>query len=337
MAISYSRSLGGAWRRTRHLLFAPWDLGRWFVLGFTAWLAGFLASGSGGGQFLQQVFDQDERYNIANWPDQAGDAARSVMAEAWLFILILGLVLLFVVVGVVMLWVGSRGQFMFLDNLVHRRTEVSRPWREYGPQGDGLFLWQIVFSILVVLVVGGLVLAGVLWGGALLAMDAATLPFFLAAGVVAFVVTVTLAYVEFFLLHAVVPVMYRHRCGVLEGWRRFGAVFSRQPGHLVLFGLLQAGIAVVGGAILVMAGLATCCVGLLLMAIPYLGTVITLPLPVFQRYLDLEFLARLEPDWDLLGDVDTPVSGQVQGDGAVVRTEDVGPDAGGPETGSQEP
>jgi hypothetical protein len=316
------------------LLFAPFDLGRWFVLGFTAWLAGLLSSAGSTGRGVQYVLDGDnDAWDPSDWSGAVEDTVASVMAEAWLFAVALGLLLLAVVLGVVLLWVGSRGQFMFLDNLIHRRTEVSRPWHEFGAQGDGLFVWQVVFSILVTVVLGGLVLLGVLWGGALAAADIPLWPFFVGAGVAGFVIVVTLAYVEFFLLHAVVPVMYHHRCGVLEGWRRFGAVFRREPGHLVLFGLLQAGVAVVAAAVFMIAGVATCCVGLLLMALPFIGTVVTLPLPTFQRYLDLEILAGLEADWDLLSPAG---SGEVQGDGAVVRTEDVGPDAGGPQPGPED-
>lgn len=72
------------------------------------------------------------------------------------------------------------------------------------------------------------------------------------------------------------------------------------------------------------------------MAIPYLGTVVILPLPVFQRYLDLEFLARLEPDWNLLAGDETTESGDLEGDGTVVRTEDLGPDAGAEQPGPQD-
>ncbi|RKZ19511.1 hypothetical protein DRQ50_01935 [bacterium] len=337
MTLSYSRALGGAWQRMKRLLFNPWDAGRWFVLGFTAWLADFLSSAGGGNGALKWLFNDDnDRLNLSDWSYEAGDTIREIMAQAWLVGLVAVLVLVGVVVGLALLWVGSRGQFMFLDNLVHRRTEVTAPWHRYGPQGDSLFLWQIVFSIVATVVLGALALAGMLWGSALLAMDGAALPFFLITGIVVFVMIVTLLYVEFFLLHAVVPIMYRHRCGVLEGWRRFGAVFSRQPGHLVLFGLLQLGVGMVGAAVLMVAGLATCCVGLALMAIPYLGTVVILPLPVFQRYLDLEFLARLEPDWNLLAGDETTESGDLEGDGTVVRTEDLGPDAGAEQPGPQD-
>jgi hypothetical protein len=38
----------------------------------------------------------------------------------------------------------------------------------------------------------------------------------------------------------------------------------------------------------------------MLMVIPYLGTVLLLPYPVFMRYFSLTFLASLGPEWNLL-------------------------------------
>jgi hypothetical protein len=250
-------------------------------------------------------------------------------------VLVVVLLILALLVGLVMLWIGSRGQFMLLDNLVHRRSEVTRPWREFAAQGDSLFLWQLAYAVVAFFLVGLLVVGGVLAGGLVLATEQAalSLPFFVGAGIVAFVVVAILVFIEFFLLHAVVPIMCRYRCSATAAWRRFLAVFRDRPWPFLLFGLLQLGVTLVAASVVLTAGLVTCCVGLLLMALPYVGAVITLPVPVFQRYLDLEFLGRLESDWKLLAD--TAASGQVEGDGAVVRAEDVGPDAGADEPGPQ--
>jgi hypothetical protein len=53
------------------------------------------------------------------------------------------------------------------------------------------------------------------------------------------------------------------------------------------------------GAMAMLAALATllsCCLAL----VPYLGSVILLPLTVFQRLYPLAFLEQLGPDWQLL-------------------------------------
>jgi len=37
----------------------------------------------------------------------------------------------------------SRGKFMFLDNVVHDRAEVSQPWQDFRRLGNSLFLGSI--------------------------------------------------------------------------------------------------------------------------------------------------------------------------------------------------
>ena len=56
-AFSFSEPLSRAWTRMTDALFRPFDIKKWFVVGFTAWLAG-LASGGGGGSSAGQSGDR---------------------------------------------------------------------------------------------------------------------------------------------------------------------------------------------------------------------------------------------------------------------------------------
>ena len=47
--ISVTAPVGQALDRVKRMLFQPFDLGKWFVIGFCAWLAGLGESGGGGG------------------------------------------------------------------------------------------------------------------------------------------------------------------------------------------------------------------------------------------------------------------------------------------------
>ena len=47
-------------------------------------------------------------------------------------------------------------------------------------------------------------------------------------------------------------------------------------------------------------GLLTCCIGWLLLAIPYIGAVVMLPIYVTFRSLDLEFLGQFGAEYTLL-------------------------------------
>src|SRR5690606_22233939 len=84
-------------------------------------------------------------------------------------------------------------------------------------------------------------------------------------------------YISLFLKDFVVPIMYKHRIGVLSAWKEFLQLFSAHILSFIGYGLFVfvLGIAIVIGVILF--GLLTCCIGLLVLAIPYIGAVILLP------------------------------------------------------------
>ena len=148
----------------KQILFNPFDIGKWFVLGFTAWLA-TLASGSSQGtggtggtggtagalddpQIVEEAFGEAKDWVMENleWVVGAG-----------VFI-----ALIVVVVTVVVTWVQSRGKFMLLDNVVNNRALVGQPWKEFRSEGNSLFLWSLVFSLIAF---WSLEVASGVWGG----------------------------------------------------------------------------------------------------------------------------------------------------------------------------
>lgn len=88
--------------------------------------------------------------------------------------------------------------------------------------------------------------------------------------------------------------MHRYNLGALDGWRRFFDLFSNNAWPFLLCGLLALLLGL-GVAILVVTfGLMTCCLGFLLLLIPYIGSVILLPISVFYRSFTVEFLAQFD-------------------------------------------
>lgn len=350
MQISYSNPFNQAWLRMKSFLFNPLDPGKWFVLGFTAWLAQFdpdflfsfnFKNGDWGNQFRLDGLSGDS----PRWDDFS-----SVPIPAWSVPILITLAIVGLLIGLVLLWVQCRGKFMFLDNLVHGRSEVVRPWREQASLGDSAFLWQVIFTI-VCLVVFGTVAAAVVLGmvvpGLLDAPTAGMIILAILGGTLLFMLSMVAIYTQFFMNRFVIPLMYRDRIGVMEGWRRFLALFGENPLHFVLYGLFYLVVSIVGWLLFLIMGFATCCVGLLLISLPYLGSVLTLPLSVLLRYMDLEFLTQFDGGKGFLSplpvidpgpqDTSTLESDQVDGDGTMIRPEDVGPDAGGPQPGPQDP
>ena len=92
----------------------------------------------------------------------------------------------------------------------------------------------------------------------------------------------------------VVPIMYIRRVTVREAWLEFRDSFL--SGHIGLFILYAIFQIVIGMAIGIIAALMIC-LTLCLAALPYLGSVILLPLTVFMRSYSLYFIEQFGSEW----------------------------------------
>jgi hypothetical protein len=96
------------------------------------------------------------------------------------------------------------------------------------------------------------------------------------------------------LMDFVVPVMYLRRIPVLEAWRVvITTIAMEHPSSFALYFLARFILSIVIGTLSVFVSIITCCIAL----IPYVGSVILLPLTVFQLTYPLAFLQQLGPEW----------------------------------------
>ncbi|MGD8394695.1 MAG: hypothetical protein PVF43_04390 [Candidatus Eiseniibacteriota bacterium] len=304
MHIAYLDPLRRAWQRMRWMLLSPFDATRWLVIGFTVWLAHLTDTWTWFGG--KDAPDIGARIQVDAWHDVAYDVVESVrelFAHGLEIAVVVLLGILAFAVYVVLLWLGSRGVFMFLDNLVHNRAEVKQPWRAYGERGDSLFLWRIVFGVLCVIATVPLVVFGVMvlmpviladWGAAF------SVPAVILLAFVALLLGLAIAFVDFFLIHFVAPIMYLNDVKVMEAWRLFLPVLREHPGSFILYALFYFLLWVCVAACIVLAGLLTCCIGWLVLSIPVIGTTLLLPVHLTLRTFDLEFLAQFGPECDLV-------------------------------------
>ncbi len=296
MSARYAEPLGRAWTRTKWSLFSPFDPGKWIVAAFAAWLAN-LGQRGGAPAWSFPYRDDDFWGNLGALP---GDWHDWLLSPLGLGILALA-ACCGVCLAVFLMWVSSRGKFVFLDDVSRNRAAIAAPWREFRVEGNSLFLWRLLFGLLALaaaaILAAAIVLLWIGLGGEEVA--GAGLVFLAVASVLAGLpVAVLVAYVYCFLEHFVVPIMYRDRVGAAEGWRRFLRLFRRRPWAFALYGLfllvLYIGLLI---AILV-AGCATCCVGFLLLALPYVWAVILLPVLFTFRAFGPEFLSQFGPaEW----------------------------------------
>jgi hypothetical protein len=305
MNIDYLEPLSRAWERMKSILWRPFDLATWVVLGFSAWLAG-LADGAGGGGW-KWILDEDDfpsRYHVGSMGDGFREASEALILLPIIFVVVMAVAALLLLI----LWVSSRAKFVFLDNVVHNRAEIVDPWNRFREIGNSLFLWRVGF-----IVASGLVVIVLLF---LFLAPAATFSFSDAFGGLSFaaiffgvllmiVFGILAAYVALFLEAFVIPIMYKFDLKATEAWRYFLPWLKARPWPFILYGLLILLLGFLFVVFFAMACALSCCI----LAIPYVGTVILLPIWVTYRLFSVEFLAQFDPGFDLFTPAIVPAEG----------------------------
>lgn len=299
MSMSVTTPINQSIDRTKRILFDPFDLKKWFVLGFCAWLAHLGESGGG--------------FNTGSHGGGRGGGPRDIeraVSHAWEWVLanlvIVGIVaglifLVLVTIWLVITWLNSRGKFMFLDGVVHNRGAVVRPWSEYKREGNSVFLFSIVYDMVATVIVL-LILALIV----LLAWGDIRVEHFGAGAISAILVTlggflpfiIICVLISAILKDFVVPAMYLRRIGVIEGWGiAVREILRPHTGSVVLFYLMKVLLSIVVGILCFIVICALCIVTCCIAMLPYISTVILLPVYVFWRCYSLFFIEQIGREW----------------------------------------
>jgi len=283
--IEIFKPFGESFELMKKILCQPFDLKKWLVIGFAAWLANLGGGGGGGGN--------------VNYPDNRREDAQKLnetIRQIPQPVLITGICVLvcFVLLLIVLFaWLRARGRFILVDCIVRNRVAIVEPWKEFRAEGNSFFL----FSLLVVLALAVIVIAGLLlivpfisWG------DQAQpgVPFWIGLSLFVFV-AVCLAFVWALASQLMVPIMYRQRCPARLAFAQAVDLVTSHPGPILLYVLFLLLLGVAVFMISCAVTCATCCIA----AIPYVGTVILLPIPVTLGAFSLLFLRQFGPDYDV--------------------------------------
>ncbi len=306
LTVSVIDPIGPTLEKVKMILFKPFDLRKWFVIGFCAWLA-FLGSGGGPGgpggggdgvkikdssSETREVIDQTKEFVLENL--------------AWIIPVALTVFVLIIALWLVVTWLSSRGRFMFLHCVAENKAEVSVPWTKFRQQANSLFLFRIVLGLIGFAAIG---LPLLLVGGLIAIMVAGNIPGlaavlgFVIIGLIIFAISIILFLVGKFTMDFIVPIMFLRTASCVAGWREFLTILSVNKARFVLYILFQIVIAIAITAITSIGfciGCCLCCVSLLLL-IPYIGTVILLPVLVFKRAYSLLYLQQFGPEFDVFG------------------------------------
>ncbi|MBN8709199.1 MAG: hypothetical protein BGO12_06405 [Verrucomicrobia bacterium 61-8] len=314
--------LSVAWLAVSKQLFDNFRFGKWFALGFSAWLANILIGNTGNCSFPFDIVNTLLKINTrsdstsaltTHWPQFLAAApvpgqattpdfsqllgGSSSMIVVFLIIIVAALVV-GLGIGLVILWVGCRGQFMLLDNVLHNRDAVVRPWKEFRKHGNSLFLpflllgggnFILIFAVVIAVVaffeVPGLESSVQMW-------------VWIVVGLVCLLsfALVVLAAILLMLVREVGSIwMYRNGGTAWDAMRRIMALSMDRPMDVFLYIVARLVLGFVFWMIIVMVGIATCCIGYL----PYINTVLTLPVSVFRVVYNVELVAQFGPEFDV--------------------------------------
>ena len=286
--IEIFKPFGEAFDLMKKILFQPFDFTKWLVIGFAAFLCGHFSVG--GFNFPFGGFPQNQRNPklISPYWDQW---------KPWLPIAIIVFVVVVLVLIVVLSWLRARGNFIFTDCIVRNRAAIAEPWREFRKEGNSYFLFLLALLI-ASMALFGLFLLPVWLCLQFFSQDAGShliVILFAVVGVLLVLAWICFAFFFGLTSYFMVPVMYIRRCRALDAFRDVLKLIVDNIGSFVLFCLfgfcLLLGMLMIGG----IATCLTCC----LAALPYVGTVILLPVFVCLRAFGLCFIRQFGSEYDV--------------------------------------
>jgi hypothetical protein len=273
------------------------------IIGFCAWLAQ-LGRGGGWPNFNFNFHDRQRRIDsctsgLAEVKDAIGAHLPWIILGAAIIIPIV------IVLWLVFSWLRSRGQFMFVHCIAGNKAEVVVPWNKFAGHANSLFLFRIVIG-LINLVAVGLPVALMIITIIVLASSgpgAAAVSGLIAAIIAVIVVAILFGLISKFTVDFVVPIMFLQTSSALAGWRQLLALIGCNKARMLVYILFQIVISMVIGIIAVticLIGCCCCCASVLLL-VPYIGTVILLPLIAFARAYSFFYLRQFGAQFDVFG------------------------------------
>ena len=291
---------GAAYEWMKTVLFRPFDLSKWLVIAFAAFISGSWSGGGVNPARIGRLGSGDWKYRTTshgNWPTDWA-------IPGWAIALIIFGGLLLLVIVVVIAWVTARGQFIFTDCVVKNRAAIAEPWREYRREGNSFFLFSLVVGFAGLLLTAVLILSIVVPIGlfsenkAAAGFGATAIITLIVFGLIWLVFSIFFAVVSQFM----VPIMYRRRCSAKDAFLDITRLILRYPGAFILFVLfgivLAIAVAVVGSIIACL----TCCIG----GLPYISTVLLLPAIVWLLAFKFFFLRQFGDQYDVWATVGFP-------------------------------
>jgi hypothetical protein len=290
--------LSQSWELTKRILFQPFNFEKWLVIGFAA----FLAHLGGGGRFNLNL---PSSWRNSFWRPHTWSSELHDQLPDWIWPVAFVAVPLMIALIVLFAWLGARGRFIFTDCIVRNRAAIVAPWHEYRREGNSLFILTLVvgLALLVLFAIGVVPLVLPV----MLHRTGAGFTFTLGS-IFCIVLLIISALAWWVISQFMVPVMYRQRCTAWSAFQQTLSLIMSHAAEVILFILFLVVISIAIAIAVVVVGFLTCCVGLCLFALPYIGTVILLPVEILLFGYTLLFLRQFGNDWDVWATLEAPAA-----------------------------
>jgi hypothetical protein len=309
------------------ILFYPFDIVKWFMLGFSAWLAVmFSGRGIGGGLSLNyKQLDLKRGAELLSITGRFKELLKLIftgegsfigkvsehfqIGESIFWLIISGtaaFILIIIIINLLLLWLSSRFKFVFIHNLANNLCEISAPWKRFKNLGNSAFLWLLCFMLsltlfmLIIFVLASSLFypvfidflqTGTLNPGILNSfLSGLTLLLFF-CGITVF------SFTYYFFDQFVILIMYKDNISAVPAYWKFLRMLKSSPISYVKFWFLQILANFVCVAAIIAFVLCTCCIAAVLLAVPYIGAVAILPVTVFRRLQAMELMAAFGKDF----------------------------------------
>jgi len=265
--LSAADAVAPAWEHTRSHLLKDFSLRRYMKLASV----GFLAS-------LGAGFNFNSNMNMHHGHAAGLHNHISAMMTAVTYAVLIPILLVMVLIGLILFYIGSRMQFVLLETVAMKTSLIAPVWARYGRR-----TWRWIGLKVMLFIVAFLLMLPVLLPIFLTAIKSgshmnkgAMLVSFLGAFSLMFVLAIFLMAVYYLLQDFALPVIALEDASITTSLGRLKTVFGQEPGAVLLYLLLRFLLGLVFSiAIFMVWGIL-----LLISAIPFaiVGVVLYLPL-----------------------------------------------------------
>jgi len=303
--INFTRAFDSAWERMHVILFRSCNIEKWLAIGFSAFLAGFLQGGNGVNG-INNAFNNFNKTGNTQMPSfdlhQFDSGITSMFSGLQIgLVIFIGVMVFAVMIAFILViyWLGARGQFMFLDNVVRNRGAIAWPWHYYARQANNLFWFYLLILLVSLIVILPIIAVAVAMCVPLYLHHRWPVGWeiggFIVLGFLYVVVVVVLGFIISIFRDFGVPLMFRNGLMAREAFMKSLDLIQLHFGTIFIFVLLRFALSLGLAVLSIIVCCMTCCIAL----IPYVGTVILLPALVYLRCFSLDCLAQFGPEYDV--------------------------------------